>query len=113
MNNIVKPDIGNNPFEKHSNTEGTGQCIQIMASINVDDLSTRAYNLLMYIVSRTGMIAGQDYVYIDRKKYMKDEDISSLVTVNNAIQELVKSKRIGKSCKQGWYWINPNMITIL
>lgn len=111
MNKHHKPDIGNNPFpnkrEKiHPITYGDSY-IRLMGNIDTTDLSPRGRDLAMYILGQ--LEQGEDYVYIDREEYMKYAGIT-LQTARVAIAELIKTCRLSKTCRQGWYWINTDYI---
>jgi hypothetical protein len=109
MKEQLKNEIGVSPFAETPkvNTVTGNQRIHLAGSIDVSGLSPRARDMSMYILSK--LEQGERVVYIDRADYIEYAQVT-LQTVTLVIKELIKKNRIAKTCKQGWYWVNPSTI---
>lgn len=74
----------------------------------VNKLPDRSKAMLLWIMQE--LEAGKDYVYVPRKRYMEELDISSTTTVTNAFAELTRCSFITPSVIKDIYWINPMFI---
>ena len=100
-----------NPREQNTKNGERGVMVSLMCTVRMARMSAKANSLLTYILNNMRNLDG--VIQIDREKYMKEQEILSKATVVNAINELIKEHIIAKSCKQSWYWVNPNMITLV
>ena len=74
----------------------------------INKLNDRCKSMLLWIMQE--LEAGRDYVYLPRKRYMEELDISSTTTVTNAFAELTRCSFITPSVIKDIYWINPMFI---
>lgn len=69
-------------------------------------LTNRAQGLLMWIFFE--IKAGKDFLWINKERYMEENEIGSLNTYKSAVNELVMTKYLSKTIKPDTYWINPH-----
>jgi len=75
-------------------------------NVGVDSLSALGCELFFWITSR--LIAGDDYFFLDKKRYMKEKNISSVNTYKKALNDLIAKSIIQpNTIVRGIYWINP------
>jgi len=74
----------------------------------INKLPDRSKSMLLWILQE--LEAGRDYVYIPRKRYMEELEISSTTTVTNALAELGRVSFITPTVVKDIYWINPMFI---
>jgi len=74
----------------------------------INSLSDKSKSMLLWIIQE--LEAGKDYVYLPRKRYMEELQISSTTTVSNALSELTRYGFISFSTIKDIYWINPMFI---
>ena len=75
--------------------------------LHVANLSNGAKSLYLHIVYEIPY--GKDYIEINFKRYMQENNISSLNTYKAALQELHSQLFICPSVVKGIYWINPRL----
>ena len=71
-------------------------------------LSDRALRLFLWTIYE--LKAGEDHVYVNKERYMKESNIQSINTFKKAISELERYFFIGASLVKGIYFINPAFI---
>jgi len=74
----------------------------------VNDLSNNTKSLLFWIIFK--IPANKDYLKIDSKKYMKENNINSINTFKSAVKELQANLIICASAVKDVYFINPRLI---
>ena len=75
------------------------------AGDNIAKLSDKAQRLLLHIMYT--LKPKKDYYWFNKQHYMNRNEIKSLTTVSNALNELIRYQYILKTCITGWFWINP------
>lgn len=89
---------------------------------NITKLYTKAENRLivaklspkalrLYIWLAYELECGKDYLWINKKRYMEENDISSINTYKDAVTELSRYLLIYPTleAKNDYYWINPRL----
>ncbi len=71
---------------------------------DVNRLYLRSKEMLLWIMGR--LRSGDDLIVINREKYMKEMNITSLPTVRKAIKGLLDADIIAKTNVRGVYYIN-------
>lgn len=51
--------------------------------------------------------SGKDYIVVNRKRYMKENGVSSINTYKKSVADLSKETIIAYTCKRDVFWINP------
>lgn len=86
-----------------------GYIVKVYASAENRDkvaaLSTPAKALFLWIAYE--LEYGQDWVWVNKAKYMKTLGIASGNTYRAAVSDLVKSNIIALTVKRNVFWINP------
>lgn len=70
-------------------------------------LSTRAKGLFLWVMYEVDR--NKDYMWLNKKRYMEENDINSINTYRNAVDELIRYGLLCKSVVNDVYWINPAM----
>jgi len=70
-----------------------------------NNLSLRSKELLLWIMYEVKY--GEDFLWVNKKRYMEECNISSLNTYKEAIKELIRYGYVGLTVIQDVYWINP------
>jgi len=73
-----------------------------------NQLSPRAKELLLWVMYQ--LTNAQDYIWINKKMYMEENNITSIDTYKKAIVDLVLKEFLTPTIKADVYWINPDMI---
>lgn len=74
--------------------------------IIISQLSSRAKELLLWIM--LDIKAGEDYIWINKQRYMKENNINSVNTYKEAARELVRYTFLSLTVETDYYWINPD-----
>lgn len=74
----------------------------------INDMSNNSKSLLFWIMLK--LPSNKDYLKIDGKKYMKENEINSVNTFKTAIKELQANLIICASAVKDVYFINPRLI---
>jgi len=69
-------------------------------------MKDRSKSLLLWIMYEID--PNEDYLWINRKRYMEEIGVSSINTYKAAVNELVRYCFIGLTVVPGVYWINPD-----
>lgn len=75
--------------------------------LRTNKLSPRAKELLMWLFYEVK--AGQDYLWLNRVRYMSENNISSPNTYRSALNELITNGFITRTVVNAVYWINPSI----
>lgn len=102
-----------------------GKAIMIPVEIEVEsEPHCKVYNdarrrKMMVVLSKPGkelflwliyeMEAGKDYVWVNKKRYLKENDIKSQNTYRTAVNDLIFNGYIVKTLATDVYWINPTL----
>lgn len=73
--------------------------------LKTNELSPRAKELLLWLYYETK--PNEDYLWIHRTRYMKENNISSPNTYRAAVNELITHGFIVRTVVNAVYWINP------
>lgn len=96
INNQIKLEY--TPFTKVFNTSEHRIIVN-----NLSDKSQRLYLWIIYEIE-----AGKDYLWVNIDRYMEEQNIKSINTVKNALQELVRYGILNMTVVKNVYWINPD-----
>lgn len=69
--------------------------------------SLRSKELILWIMFE--IKSSEDYIWINKERYMRESNISSINTYKDALLELIRYGIIALSGVQNVYWINPDM----
>ena len=75
--------------------------------LKTNKLSPRAKELLLWLLYEAD--TNKDYLWINRVRYMNENNISSLTTYRSAVNELITNCFIVRSVVNAVYWINPDL----
>ena len=75
--------------------------------LRVNKLSPRSKELLMWLFYEVK--SGQDYLWLNRVRYMDENNISSPNTYRTALNELITGGFITRTVVNAVYWINPSI----
>lgn len=95
----VEVEIEAEPFTKVYNDANRRKMMVV--------LSTRAKELYLWVLYE--IEAGKDYLWINKSRYMKENDISSMNTYRNALKELIVQGFLQGTVASDVYWINPSL----
>ena len=70
-------------------------------------LSTRAKELLLWLLYEVK--SNEDFIWINRVRYMNENNISSVNTYRAAVKDLIIHGFITRSVVNAIYWINPSL----
>lgn len=70
-----------------------------------NSLSTRAKELLLWLIYEVN--TNEDFIWINRVRYMQENKISSMNTYRAAVNDLIFHGFIIRSVVNAVYWINP------
>lgn len=70
-------------------------------------LSTRSKELFLWVMYEVDR--NKDYMWLNKKRYMEENNINSINTYRTAIDELVRYGLLCKSVVNDVFWINPSM----
>lgn len=70
-------------------------------------LSTRAKELYLWVLYECE--GGKDYIWINKKRYMKENKVNSLNTYRSAVKELIVGMFLQPTIASDVYWINPSL----
>lgn len=75
----------------------------------ISKLSSKAQRLYIWLTYE--LEYSKDYLWINRKRYMSENDISSINTFKDAVEELCRYLIIYPTLegKKDFYWINPRL----
>lgn len=73
--------------------------------VNIFSLPTPSKILYLWFIYV--LYPGRDYVYLNKKLYMLESNISSVNTVKTALSGLIDNKIIALSPVKNYYYINP------
>jgi|GEM_PF-1980184 len=71
----------------------------------INELPLRSKEILLWLLF--SLSPGKDYVWINKRRYMKECNVSSIDTYKNALKELIKKKYLCYSVMPDVFWINP------
>lgn len=71
----------------------------------LNKVSPRGKEMILWIIQ--SLTAGEDSIRIGRKRYMEENEIKSINTYKEAINELVRYGFIVNTINKDTYWINP------
>jgi hypothetical protein len=74
----------------------------------VAQLSPSAKSLFLWIVYE--LESGKDYLWVNKRRYMEENSVSSINTYKKAIAELARLTFICASVVKDVYWINPKLM---
>lgn len=72
----------------------------------VNFLSPKAKSFFLWLMYE--LDAGKDYTWINKDRYMKELEITSVNTIKDAIKELHRYALISPTVIKDVYWINPD-----
>ncbi len=72
----------------------------------INALSPRSKELYLWLMFE--ITSGDDYIWINKQRYMSENSISAVNTYKEAVRELVRYAFLSPTIKTGVYWINPN-----
>lgn len=67
--------------------------------------SLRAKEMYLWLLDEIEY--GKDYIWINKDRYMKEMNISSMNTYKDALNELIRYGHLTETITKGVYWINP------
>lgn len=131
---FTKKDLGNNPhitslqikvvkrnFEKQYYRDEEGNLLPVQQEVEytpfvklystaehrklANNLSLRAKELLLWLMYEIPV--GEDYIWINKERYMEENQVSSINTYKEAIKELVRYCFLSISVIPDVFWINP------
>lgn len=70
-----------------------------------NSFSLRAKEMYLWLLDEIDY--GKDFIWINKDRYMKEMDISSVNTYKDALNELIRYGHLTESITKGVYWINP------
>ena len=73
----------------------------------ISQLSPKAKSLFLWLIYEAD--SGKDYIWVNKQRYMKENDITSINTYKTAIEELVTSLILATSLVKDVYWLNPRL----
>lgn len=73
--------------------------------LRMSNLTSGAKGLLLWIIYEAD--AGKDYLWVNRVRYMEENNIKSVNTYRAAINELISTSFVNRTIVGGVYWINP------
>lgn len=75
----------------------------------VSKLSSNAQRLYIWIAYE--LECGKDFIWINKKRFMEENDIKSVNTFKSGLEELCRYLLIYPTLevKNGYYWINPRL----
>lgn len=76
--------------------------------LHMVQFSPRIKDLLLWIIYEVK--SGEDYIWLNKLRYMEENSIGSINTYKTALNELVKKRYLGKTVVSDVYWINPDFI---
>jgi|SRR5215217_2825040 len=106
--NHYKKDKDGDLIPMISEVESEKKCSLFVASekrLRANKLSPRAKELYLWLLYEADN--GKDYMWLNRVRYMKENDISSPTTYRSAINELISSGFVTRTVVGGVYWLNP------
>ncbi len=74
----------------------------------VAQLSPSAKSLFLWIVYE--LENGKDYLWLNKRRYMEENSVSSINTYKKAIAELARLTFVCASIVKDVYWINPKLM---
>lgn len=102
-----------------------GKVIMLPVEVDIEaDTHCKVYNdarrrKMMVLLSKPGkelflwliyeMESGKDYVWINKKRYMRENGIKAYNTYMAAIKDLMASGFIAKTIAGDVYWVNPSL----
>ncbi len=69
-------------------------------------LSPRAKDLLLWVMYEVKQ--GKDWIWLNKVRYMEENNIGSINTYRTALNDLIKKKYLGITVISDVYWINPD-----
>ena len=73
--------------------------------IEINSLSLRGKELLLWILFE--LKYGQDWVWINKERFMKESNISAVNTFKGALKDLIRNGILATTVETDVYWINP------
>lgn len=73
--------------------------------LRANKLSPRAKELYLWLLYEADN--GKDYLWLNRVRYMKENDINSPTTYRSAINELISNGFVSRTVVGAVYWLNP------
>lgn len=98
----IVPVIGELEYEKFCRV-----MISPERRLKTTKLSPRAKELLLWLLYEADN--NKDYLWINRVRYMKENEIASMNTYRAAVNELIANCFITRSVVNAVYWINPDL----
>ena len=74
--------------------------------LSMVELTPRGKDLLLWIMYELEL--NKDYVWIPKKRYMRESRISAVNTYKAALNELIRANYIVATVVSNVYWINPH-----
>ena len=74
----------------------------------IAQLSPSSKSLFLWVVYE--MEQGRDYLWVNKRRYMEENDITSINTYKKAMAELVRLTFLCASIVKDVYWINPRLM---
>lgn len=72
-----------------------------------NNLSLRAKELFLWIMYEIDH--GKDFLWVNKKRYMEEVEITAIDTYKNAMKELIRYGFLGLTVIQDVFWINPDL----
>ncbi len=72
----------------------------------VNKLKPRAKNLFLWLLYECKK--GKAWIWINKERYMEENELTALNTYRSAVTELVKQNFLNKTVVSDTYWINPD-----
>lgn len=107
--NQYKKDKDGDMIPIISEVESESKCSLFVSSqkrLKANRLSPRAKELYLWLLYEADN--GKDYMWLNRVRYMSENDISSVTTYRSALKEVIMAGIITRSVVNGVYWINPD-----
>lgn len=71
-------------------------------------LSPRACQMVLWIMNE--LRYSEDFIWMNKNRYMREHDISSVSTYKGCIDELIRYGHITPTLVKDVYWINPDFM---
>jgi len=99
---IILPKIGEVEYERK-----TSIYVASEKRLRSNSLTPRAKELYLWLIYEAD--SGKDYLWLNRVRYMSENNIASPTTYRSAINELIKEGFVSRTVVGGVYWLNPSL----
>lgn len=73
--------------------------------VKINSLTLRGKELLLWILFE--LKYGQDWIWINKERFMKESGISAVNTFKGALKDLIRNGVLATTIETDTYWINP------